>query len=272
MLGAIIGDMVGSPYEFDRNNIKSVNFPLWQKRSGFTDDTVMTIAVAEAIMAASHGIVPLRRALVSSMREYGKRYPGAGYGESFANWIDERDPQPYGSWGNGSAMRVSPAGWACSTLAETETLATATAEVTHNHPEGIKGARSTAVAIFLARTGSSIDDMRTSITERYGYRFDFTLDAIRPAYHHVESCQESVPQAMEAFFESTGYEDAIRKAISIGGDSDTIAAIAGGIAEAYWGIPENIKREGLSRLDDRLRSTVRLWHASVNDLQGMRLV
>ena len=252
MLGAIIGDIVGS--RFERHNIKTKEFELLTHRCHPTDDSVMSLAVAEAILDYRDGVRrDLRRAFADCMQKYGRRYPDAGYGGSFSKWLEEDDPQPYNSWGNGSAMRVSPCGFAAGSLEEALELARVSAVVTHNHPEAIKGARAVAAAIRLALEGKSMPEIRDHITENY-YRIHFTLDEIRASYRFDVSCQGSVPQALEAFFESTGFEDAIRNAVSIGGDSDTIAAITGGIAEAYYGIPEELRRQALPYLyEDELQ-------------------
>ena len=248
ILGAIVGDTIGSCYEF--NNVKTTEFPLFTKRTTFTDDTVMTLAVAEALMDADQAAQPISYALVDSMQRLGRRYPHAGYGGRFMRWLDERNahPRPYGSWGNGSAMRVSPAAWAFDSLELVEHVAAETAKVTHNAPEGICGAQATAACIFMARTGSTNDQIRTYVRERFGYSLDFTLDEIRDDYAFDESCQGTVPQAIEAFLEGEGFEDTVRKAISIGGDSDTIAAIAASIAQGRYGVPADLEREVRARL------------------------
>ena len=223
MLGAIIGDIVGSVYEWD--NIKTKDFPLFSEKGSFTDDTVMTIAVADALMK---GGTPDE--FIDSMKEIGRQYPNSGYGGGFSNWLFSDDREPYNSWGNGSAMRVSPCGWVAKSLDEAEALAEKSASVTHNHPEGIKGAQATAAAIYLARTGTKKDKIKEYIESNYGYDLRRTLDEIRPVYRFNESCQETVPEAIIAFLESTDFEDAFRNAISLGGDSDTLAAITGSIA------------------------------------------
>ena len=236
MYGAILGDIIGSPYEFDRGN-KSKDFPLFDKRCEFTDDSVMTIAVGEALMdsmgkdEAAHKV-----ALIASMQKWGHKIPDAGYGGMFYEWLQAKNPHPYGSFGNGSAMRVSAAGWLYETLEETREKARWTAEVTHNHPEGIKGAESVASAIFLARTGHSKEEIRDYIVSEFGYDLSRTCDEIRPGYRHVESCQETVPEAITAFLEGKDFIDTIRNAVSLGGDCDTLTCIAGGMAEAMWGI------------------------------------
>lgn len=231
MLGALIGDIVGSVYEW--NNIKTTEFNLFSSKGFFTDDSVLTVATAKALLTDKD--------YVKHYQDFSRRYPGRGYGGNFSQWIFAEDPQPYNSWGNGSAMRVSPVGFAFDSVERVLEAAKASAVVTHNHPEGIKGAQSTALAIFLARQGHPKDAIREEIVERFGYDLDRILEEIRPSYHFDVSCQGSVPEALIAFFESDDYEDAIRKAISLGGDSDTIACITGGIAEAFYGgVPDTI--------------------------------
>ena len=248
MYGALLGDMIGSPYEFDRGK-KTKDFPLFIRESEFTDDSVMTIAVAEALMATlGKDDVSVRYAVIRSMQKWGRRYPYAGYGARFIYWLKEKDPEPYNSWGNGSAMRVSAAGWLCDTLEETRRLARLSADVTHNHPEGIKGAEATASAIFLARTGHDKEEIRAYITAEFGYDLTRTCDQIRPDYRHVESCQETVPEAITAFLEGKDFEDVIRTAVSLGGDCDTLTCIAGSMAEAFYGVPEPLKAECRQRL------------------------
>ena len=243
MYGAISGDIIGSPYEFDRGN-KTKDFPLFSFDSDWTDDSVMTIAVAEALInTLGQDDEAIKTALVESMQKWGHKYPFAGYGTRFSGWLRAKSPKPYGSYGNGSAMRVSAAGWLYDTLEETRHIARLTAEVTHNHPEGIKGAEAAASAIFLARTGSSKDEIKDYIIREFGYDLSRTCDEIRPTYHHVESCQQTVPEAITAFMEGTDFEDVIRTAVSLGGDCDTLTCIAGGIAEAFYGIPKFIKNE-----------------------------
>jgi ADP-ribosyl-[dinitrogen reductase] hydrolase len=250
MIGAIIGDIVGSRFEFD--NFKSKDFEMFDTECDFTDDSVMTLAIAKALQ--SYEIITdmeeFKKHLVKVMHEVGMRYPHCGYGGRFYVWMMKNHTEPYNSFGNGSAMRVSPVGWFSNSLEACEALAAATAEVTHNHPEGIKGAVAVAGAIYLSRTGHSMDEIKEYIKNYY--TIDFTLDEIRDDYDFYEICQKSVPQALEAFFESTSFEDAIRNAISIGGDSDTIAAITGSIAEAFYGADEDMKETALSYLDSYL--------------------
>ena len=252
MIGAILGDIVGSRFEF--NNIKTKNFELFDKNCYFTDDSVMTIAVAKALMEYEHidknNVEDFKKTLIHVMHEVGRKYPDCGYGGNFCRWIMNNHTEPYNSFGNGSAMRVSSVGWHAKTLEDAEFIARATAEVTHNHPEGIKGAVATAGAVYLARTGASMDEIKEYIS--IYYKIDFTLDDIRPVYDYDVTCQGTVPQAMQAFFESKSFEDAIRNAISLGGDSDTMAAITGAVAESYYGIPEDLKETALSYLDERL--------------------
>ncbi|MGI6608461.1 MAG: ADP-ribosylglycohydrolase family protein [Erysipelotrichaceae bacterium] len=245
MLGAIIGDIVGS--RFERNNKKTKDFELFTDRCHFTDDTVMTIAIAEAVLKSDSKTDDLGKNAVLSMQKYGRRYPYAGYGGSFIRWIHSSNPQPYNSWGNGSAMRVSACGFAADSLKEALEMAKKVTEVTHNHPEGIKGAEAVSAAIYLARAGKNILEIKDYINSHY-YKIDFKLDDIREEYSFDVSCQGSVPQALAAFFESVDFEDAIRNAISIGGDSDTIGAITGSIAEAYYGIPAEIRKTALKYL------------------------
>jgi ADP-ribosylglycohydrolase len=234
VIGAIAGDIIGSVYE--HRQIKTKVFPLFNARCDFTDDTVLTVAVADAILSGTP--------YVDSVRRIGRRYPGAGYGGSFIHWLHSDDPRPYNSWGNGSAMRVSPIGFAFSTEEEVLRQGRMTAEITHNHPEGIKGAEATALAVFLARMGHDKEAIRTSIKTLFGYDLDRTVDGIRPGYSFDVSCQGTVPEAIIAFLDSESYEDAIRNAISLGGDSDTLACIAGGVAEAFYGgVPDEIRKK-----------------------------
>ncbi len=248
MYGAILGDMIGAPYEFDRGR-KTKDFPLFSRGSEFTDDTVMTIAVAEALLdTMGQPEKAVKEALVRSMQKWGHKYPNAGYGYRFGGWLRAKNPEPYNSFGNGSAMRVSPAGWLFETLEQTRTVARWTSEVTHNHPEGIKGAEATASAIWLARNGKAKDEIKGYIIREFGYDLSRTCDEIRPGYHHVESCQETVPEAITAFLEGTDFEDVIRTAVSLGGDCDTLTCIAGSMAEAFYGVPALLEAECTARL------------------------
>ena len=266
MLGAIIGDIVGSIYEFD--NIKTKNFNLFTNEMFFTDDTVMTIAIADAII---NGAKPEN--FILSMKKWGGDYIDKSYGRSFRRWLKSENSEPYNSWGNGSAMRVSPCGWVAKLdipieegIKQTEELARMSAEVTHNHPEGIKGAQATASSIFFMRLGKSknaIEEYKNKLKDyiqnKYKYDLNFTLNEIRPSYAFNESCQKTVPQAIVSFLESENFEDAIRNAISIGGDSDTLAAITGSIAEAAYGIPEDIKEKAISYLDNEIKEVYNSW-------------
>ena len=273
MLGAITGDIIGSIYE--ANNIKTKKFDLFTDKNRFTDDTVMTFAVAEALMNGGGN-----ENFIRFMKRYGLLYPRAGYGGTFVRWLASDTTEPYNSWGNGSAMRVSSCGWIANLdipieegLKLTEDLAKKSAEVTHNHPEGIKGAQATAVSIFFMRHGKSKnaikeykDKLKDYIKDRFEYDLDFTIDEIRPIYRFDVSCQGSVPPAIVSFLESENFEDAIRNAISIGGDSDTIGAITGSIAEASYGIPEDIKEKAMSYLDGRLKGVYENWIKFVESL------
>lgn len=248
MIGAIIGDIVGSRFEFD--NIKTKEFELFDKECDFTDDSVMTLAIGKALNEYRNG-EDFKKHLIKTMHEVGNKYPNCGYGGLFLDWMTYKETEPYNSCGNGSAMRVSAVGWYAKSLEEAEEIAKMTADVTHNHPEGIKGAQAVAVAIYLARIGEDKETIKKYIEDNY-YTLDFTLDEIRPTYDYEITCQKSVPQAIKAFLEAESFEDTIRNAISIGGDSDTVAAIAGSIAEAYYEIDEDIKETALSYLDDYL--------------------
>ena len=252
MIGAIVGDIVGSVYEW--NNIKTKDFPLFRNDCFFTDDTVMTLAIAEGLMNGGGA-----DAYIQAMKRLGRMYPDAGYGGRFSGWLFSDDTEPYNSWGNGSAMRVSPVGWWFDSLEETEKAAAVSSAVTHDHIEGIKGAQATAAAIFLARNGSTKQEIKAYIEETYEYDLSRTLDEIRPNYKFNESCMETVPEAIIAFLESDSFEDAIRNAISLGGDSDTLAAITGSIAEAAYGVPEDIRDKALSYLDEPLQDVFKLW-------------
>lgn len=250
MIGAIAGDIIGSVYEW--NNIKTTAFPLFSPSCRFTDDTVLTVAIADSILNGEDYAVKLR--------EYFRHYPDAGYGASFRNWAESGRNQPYNSWGNGSAMRVSPVGFAFNSLEKVLVEARKSAEVTHNHPEGIKGAQATASAVYLAKSGQSKKDIKQYIEDTFHYDLSRPLSEIRKDYKFDVSCQGSVPQAITAFLESDNFKDAIRKAVSIGGDSDTIACIAGGIAQAFYKeLPDLILKKVRETLDDRLNHVVALF-------------
>lgn len=254
MYGAILGDIIGSPFEFDRGD-KTKDFKLFSRRSHFTDDSVMTLAVCEALLKVGQDatVKEIEEAVISSMQSWGRRYPHEGYGGYFRRWLTARHPEPYNSFGNGSAMRVSAAGWLYDSLEKTRTVAKATANVTHNHPEGIKGAEATASAIFMARNGSSKEEIKKYIENEFHYDLNRTLDEIRPSYYMDETCQKTVPEAIIAFLEAKNFEDAIRNAVSLGGDTDTLGAITGSIAEAYYGIPEWLMTECRKRINKDMR-------------------
>lgn len=259
MLGAIIGDIVGSVYEFDSDKTK--RFTLFSSGCSLTDDSLMTMAVGiTCVSANTQNESEFKRTLCSIMREIGRQYPDVGYGEDFYIWLMSDTMGAYGSYGNGSAMRVSPVAYAGSSLEEVEQLAKWSAEVTHDHPEGIKGAQAVAAAIYLAKEGKSKDEIRDYIEDKY-YDLDFTLDEIRPSYRFDVTCMGSVPQAIECFLEAHDFEDAIRNAISLGGDGDTIAAMAGAIAEAYFGIPDELREEAMEYMDD----TEKDWYFEYSD-------
>ncbi len=268
MLGAIVGDVVGSPFEFDRNRkvAYSKKYPLVSDASGFTDDTVMTLAVADALMCSmpnkgdATSEAEFKHYLIKSMRAFGGAYPNAGYGGNFFDWLfASKTPQPYNSWGNGSAMRVSPVAWAFDNIEDVERFAAVSSRVTHNNPEGIRGAKATAAAIFLARTGKTKAEIKHYISEKYYYDLTRTLDEIRPYYHHVEACQETVPEAITAFIEGENFEDVVRCAVSLSGDSDTLTAIAASIGEGFFGIPDEISKMVLPKLDNFLSTTLYKW-------------
>ncbi|GBO55611.1 hypothetical protein APA_3762 [Pseudanabaena sp. lw0831] len=255
MLGAIVGDIVGSIYEFSNHRFK--DFPLFGEDCKFTDDTVLTIAVADCLMNNGN--------YTEYIKNYARKYTGRGYGGRFRQWISSESMEPYNSWGNGSAMRVSAVGFAYNDLGTVMNEAKRSAEVTHNHPEGIKGAQATAVAIFMARNGHSKEQIKAAIAQSFGYDLNRTVDQIRPTYVFNESCQGTVPEAIIAFLESTNFEDAIRNAISLGGDSDTLTCITGGIAEAFYGgVPTDIATKALSYLDSNMREVVEKFYGSLS--------
>jgi len=244
LLGGIAGDIIGSVYE--KHNIKTKDFPLFIERSIFTDDTVMTIAVANKLLQGNGSYI-------KELQDFGRRFPRAGYGGDFKKWLFSDNPKPYGSYGNGSAMRVSPVGYAFNKIADVWLEAEKSAEITHNHPDGIRGAVAIASAVYLARKGSSKQEIKDYIEAKFNYNLSRTLDEIRPIYNFDISCQGSVPEAIISFLESTDFESSVRNAVSIGGDSDTVASISGALAEAFYKeIPENIKQEVLKRLPDDL--------------------
>jgi len=270
LIGAIIGDIVGSRFEF--NNHRSKKFILFTDKCKVTDDSIMTLAVAKAIMETEKNLKLssnssvnnyyyyelLKRMTIRYMQEIGRKYPYCGYGGMFGRWIFSDNPKPYNSFGNGAAMRISPVGFIAAAEDEAKKLSETVTAVTHNHKEGIKGAEATVISIYLAKNGASKEDIRQKINENY-YYMNLTIDAIRDTYEFNETCQVTVPQAIVAFLESNSFEDAIRTAISVGGDSDTLAAITGSIAEAYYGVPEDIKEKALTYLDEGLRSIYDEW-------------
>lgn len=248
MLGAIVGDIVGSIYEFD--NHRSKDFSLFGNGCDYTDDTVLTVAVAECIMNNGN--------YAEYIKDYARKFPARGYGGMFAQWIRSDDMEAYNSWGNGSAMRVSAVGFAFDDLKSVVAESKRSAEVTHNHPEGIKGAQATAVAILMARKGQSKEQIKAAIAKSFGYDLDRTIDEIRPIYIFNESCQETVPEAIIAFLESTDFEDAIRNAVSLGGDTDTLTCITGGIAEAFYGgVPKDIAYKAMTYLPPLMQDVVK---------------
>lgn len=253
MIGAILGDIIGSPYEFDCGN-KSKDFPLFTCKSTFTDDTVMTLAVGMTFL----NLLPnasddcILRMLANRMRQFGKMYPNAGYGGMFGKWLHNPECQAYNSFGNGSAMRVSSVAWLYNDINAVRHAAMLSAEVTHNHPQGIKGAEATASAIFLARTGHTKGEIKGYIQHEFGYELNRTCDEIRPSYYHTETCMETVPEAITAFLEGNSFEDVIRTVVSLGGDCDTLTAIAGSIAEGFYGVPAEFKEECYNRLPKTL--------------------
>jgi len=247
MIGAIVGDIIGSVYQIVPQ--MNTDFPLFSDHATFTDDTVLTVAVADSLLSGA--------SYAEKLHKYARAYPDRGYGKSFWRWVEVKLDEPYYSWGNGSAMRVSPVGYVSGDLGVVLAEAKRSAEVTHNHPEGIKGAQATAAAIHLALSGKSKDRIRETIQDRFGYNLNRTIEEIRPTYNYNLSCQGTVPEAIIAFLDSDDYESAVRLSISLGGDADTLACITGGIAEAYYGgVPADIAECGLARLDNRLRNIV----------------
>lgn len=246
IIGTICGDIIGSTRE--HYSIKTKDFRLYEENSIFTDDTVMTLAVASWLIKDKSS----KEVLISEVKRFGLRYPHSGYGGMFRRWLRDESSEAYGSWANGSAMRVSPTAWVAESLEESQKLAELSAVITHNHPEGIKGALATNDAIYLARNGFSKDEIREHVETNYDYNLDYTVDEIRPYYEFDVSCAGSVPESIVCFLDAEDYEDTIRNAVSLGGDADTQAAIAGSIASAYWDVPKEIAAEGLSRLDSNL--------------------
>ena len=250
MYGSIIGDIAGSRFEFDRGGWTK-DFEFLTEEDNWTDDSVMTIAVAEALLSAGKDatVEQIEAECIRSMQKWGRKYPYAGYGGRFIHWIHSDDPMPYGSFGNGSAMRVSAAGWLYDSVERTREVARATANVTHNHPEGIKGAECTAAVIFLARTGKTKDEIRDYVAKEFGYDLSESLDEMRKRHEHVETCMDSLPKALRSFFDGESYEDVVRNAVSLGGDTDTLAAIAGAMGEAFFDMPALLKAECRNRIE-----------------------
>lgn len=266
MYGALLGDMIGAPYEFNRNNIKTKDFEMFNRKVRFTDDSVMTVAIADAILHTDKDAAEeeFKDAFVNSMQKWGRRYPEAGYGGRFRKWLVSDDPQPYGSYGNGSAMRVSPVGWYYDSLERTMEVARWSAEVTHNHPDAVLGAEVTAAAIFLARTGASKDEIRFYAEQMLGEDLSMTCDEVRPWYTFDVSCLGTVPYSMIAFLEGKDFEDVIRTAVSLGGDCDTLTCIAGGIAEAFYGVPEEFVKECEKRIPGDMKEILKSFISEID--------
>ena len=254
MFGAILGDIIGSRFEFDRGG-KTKDFELLTAGDTWTDDTVMTVAVADALLSG--------RDLSASLRDWAARYPFAGYGSRFCNWLEDESMGPYNSYGNGSAMRVSAAGWLYDSLERTREVARATAAVTHNHPEGVKGAECTAAVIFMGRTGVPKDEIKQNVINEFGYDLSESLDELRARHEHVETCQDSMPKALTSFFEGRDFEDVVRNAVSLGGDTDTLGAIAGSMAEGMYGVPAELQAECLKRLPEDMRAVVEEFYSKI---------
>lgn len=251
MLGAIIGDIIGSIYEF--NNIRTKEFNLFSPKCFFTDDTVMTFAIFKALLDCKGNYNNLEKFATKEMLAFGKKYPNEGYGGRFREWLHSKNPEPYYSYGNGSAMRISPVSYFAKNLDEVKELSYLITKPTHNHPEGVKGAEATAVAVWLALNGKTKEQIKEYIEQNY-YNLNFDYDDLKQNYYFNETCQETVPQAIYCFLISENFEDAIRTGISIGGDSDTLCAITGAIAEAYYGVPEDIKNISIQYLDKNLQN------------------
>lgn len=260
MFGAILGDIIGQPYEFNRSP-KTKKFPLFCKNPRFTDDTVMTIAICDGILKAGLDADEntMKTAMITSMQLWGHKYPHAGYGRKFYIWLACEDTKPYGSYGNGSAMRVSSVGWLFDTLDRTREVARWSAEVTHNHPEGVKGAESIASVIWMARNGKTKAEIKEYVQNEFDYDLSRTCDEIRPEYRHVESCQETCPEAITAFLEGEDFEDVIRTAVSLGGDCDTLTDIAAGMGEAFFGLPEQFKKWAYELTTDDMHEVMKAF-------------
>ncbi|MEN1762273.1 ADP-ribosylglycohydrolase family protein [Anoxynatronum sibiricum] len=263
MLGAIIGDIVGS--RFERHNHKSKDFDLFHPDCSVTDDSIMSLAIAKALSECGKDYDNLGQLAVKNMQELGRQYPNCGFGAWFYSWVHSDNPQPYNSFGNGAAMRVSACGLAANSLEMAKYLSLKVTEVTHNHPEGLKGAEATVVAGYMAKNGCSKLEIREYIEKHY-YPLDFTLEEIRQAYRFDVTCQGTVPQAIVAFLEADSFEDAIRNAISIGGDSDTIGAITGGIAGAFYSIPGKLREQALTYMDEELQGILKAFEVEYHDV------
>ncbi len=257
MYGAILGDIVGKPYEH-HFKMKNKVFPLFVPASRFSDDSVMTIAIADGLLRVPKdaSLDEIRSSVVHSMQYWGQKYPHAGYGGRFRYWLYEEDPHPYRSFGNGSAMRVSPVGWLYDTIERTRAVAAATADVTHNHPEGIKGAEAAASVVFMARHHASKEEIKAYVEQNFGYDLNRTVAEIRPVYQSDSSCQGTVPEAIIAFLEGITFEDVLRTAVSLGGDCDTLTSIASAMAEAYYGVPTQLKEEVRRRIQPDMLEVV----------------
>lgn len=255
MLGAIIGDIAGSKFEFDRGGLTK-DFEFMGGSDRWTDDTVMTIAVGEALLNAGKdaGTDVIKSECIRSMQKWGRKYPHAGYGGNFRGWLKEKEPKPYNSYGNGSAMRVSAAGWLYDSIERTREVARATAEVSHNHPEGIKGAECTAAVIFLGRTGHTKEEIRDYVIKEFGYDFSESLDEMRARHRHDESCMDTLPKALRSFFDGVSFEDVVRNAVSLGGDADTIGALAGAMAEGMYKIPTDYRCAAIQKMTGEMLS------------------
>jgi len=264
MYGAILGDIIGSPFEFDRGK-KTKDFELFTTGCNFTDDTVMTVAITEALIKVGADATEdkIKEVVTVAMREWGSRYPYAGYGGRFIYWLIADNPRPYNSYGNGSAMRVSAVGWLYPTLDRVREVARYTAEVTHNHPEGIKGAEATTSCIFMARHGANKEQIKKYISKEFGYNLNRMIDEIRPTFHMDVSCQGTVPEAIISFLEAEDYEDTVRNAVSLGGDTDTLAAIAGSIAEAYYDMPAVLRSECRNRVSSAILEIMELFDKTI---------
>lgn len=257
MYGAILGDIIGEPYEFDRGN-KTKDFPLFAEFPSFTDDTVMTIAICDGILTAGLDAdeKTMKEFMIKACHKWGWKYPHAGYGGKFYIWLAMEKTTPYGSYGNGSAMRVSSVGWLFDTLEKTREVARWSAEITHNHPEGVKGAEATAAVIWMARNGKSKEEIKKYIIDEFGYDLSRTCDEIRPSYRHIETCMETIPEAITAFMEGNSFEDVIRTAVSLGGDCDTLTDIATAMAEAFYGLPDDLKKKCRYYLDEDMHEVL----------------